>query len=228
MKYLILSAAIFCAVPSNAQKLLIGLNAGAALSGNFEKVESYHYGDKFMKNNVDPLANIRIGTRRKATEYGCLFSVSRFSQLVDRRFVVPYRTNDYFIGRDPRPYDGHTPYNLAELSLSVQFYLNQHFSLGKLDMYAGFAMGPGIFYVENTFVESKLDKYPPTGNVHRTGVTTMTTTIMCGMNYKVDNNLSINLEATGNYVIPHNAMSNASMHLYTIPVTLGMRYRILR
>lgn len=229
MKYVILSAAILCAVSANAQKFILGVNAGAAVSGNFKKAPRYGLGDDIMKNNIDPVANVRFGVRKKVTEYGCLVSVSRFSQKVDDRSITKPDGGNYPIIRpETRPFNGYVRYNLADMALSVQFYVNQHLTLGKFDLYGGIAIGQGKFFVRNGFIRSNLGLYAPTSiddNTLRT-TNTFTSSVMCGLNYKVTENLSVNMEASGNYVVPYSMKTDRFMHLYSVPVTAGIRYTL--
>lgn len=227
MKYLILSSALLCAVSADAQKFIAGINAGASVSGNFKEVPNYYLTDgDMMKNNIDPVVNVRFGVRKKATEYGCLVSVSRFSQMIDDRYIA--KPEEGYIIPRRKPFNGYVRYNLAEQALSVQFYVNQHLTLGKFDMYGGIALGQGKFFVRNSYIRSQLELPGQTGiddNTLRTA-NTFTSSIMCGLNYKVSESLSVNMEASGNYVVPYSMKTDRFTHLYSVPVTAGIRYTL--
>ncbi len=230
MKYLILSAALLFTVSANAQKFILGVNAGAAVSGNFKEVPDYYLNEEdIMKNNVDPAANVRFGVRNKITEYGCLVSFSRFSQKVDDRYLIKQDDGNYPIFRPNRqPFNSYVRYNLADVALSVQFYVNQHIPLGRFDLYGGIALGQGKFFARNGYVRSNLALPGQTSiddNTLRTA-NTFTSSVMCGLNYKVTDKLSANLEASGNYVVPYSMKTDKFMHLYSVPVTAGIRYTL--
>ena len=226
MRYLILTAVLLFAVSANAQKFIVGVNAGATRSLNYKKVPGFLISEDIMKNNTDPAGNIRFGIRNKVTEYGCLVSLSRFSQQIDDQ-ALPEQTEGPVIPHK-EPFNGYTRFNFADMALSVQFYVNQHLLLGKFDLYGGLALGQGKFFARNGFVRSRLD-LPATNPFEtnkRQSANTFTTTVMAGCNYVITKNLSVNVEVNGNYIVPYSMKTDRFMHLYSLPVTAGIRYTL--
>jgi hypothetical protein len=228
MRSLILSTSLIFAVSvASAQQIILGLNAGAAVSNDLEKRDSYPYNDVRAKANIDPSFSFKAGIAQKNTEYGLSVSLSRFSVMVDDRVAPEKPTSDVHFGYTPRvAYRGHnTMYVMADKALTFQFYLDHHLRFNKFDLYFGGAMGQGRFFT----VDRTDDRvYVNDGEFYAWQARpTFTTSLEVGTTYHITKRIGINTELRGNMIIPYDLKTGNYRYLYSIPLTLGIQYTFL-
>ncbi|MBL7717443.1 MAG: hypothetical protein JNL72_01300 [Flavipsychrobacter sp.] len=157
---------------------------------------------------------------QKNIEFGALASFSRFSYSIDSR-TNPAKT---FFEPWHYPFTGYDTYVLAERAITIQFYATKKFGKGKLQPYAGGAVGQGRFYIDkpmNERADVNTDVY-----YGRSKTKTFQLSALVGCNYRITKRVSANVEVTGNYIVGYDIKLDYYNHYYSTPVTIGVNYTL--